>query len=126
MIVLDTHIFLWLNLQPERVPEGIIAALQKEEQLGLAAISLWEIAMLHSRRRITLPGSLLAWLQVAIDIPKLTVLPLTLEIAAQSEHLPIHGDPADRLIAATAIEYDCPLATLDRKLIELPTLKIVT
>jgi PIN domain nuclease of toxin-antitoxin system len=126
VIILDTHIFLWLNLQPGRVPENIIAILGKEERIGLAAISLWETAMLHSRRRIIVPGALRDWLRATIDSPRLAILPLTLEIAVQSESLPMHGDPADRLIAATAIEYDCPLATVDRRLIELPMVKTVS
>ncbi len=125
MIVLDTHIFLWLNLQPERVPKHIILALKTEEQMGLSAISLWETAMLHSRNRITVPGSLLAWLRAATDIPRLAILPLTLEIAARSESLSIHGDPADRLIAATAMEHNCRLATVDERLLRFESLRTV-
>lgn len=126
MIILDTHIFLWLNLQPGRMPANIVSALAREKQMGLAAISLWETAMLHARGRIAVPGNFRAWLHAVTDIPALTLLPLTTDIAIQAESLPMHGDPADRLIAATAIEYNFPLATADRKLIDLPMLKTVT
>ena len=125
MIVLDTHIFLWLNLQPERVPKNILLALKEEDQMGLSAISLWETAMLHSRNRITIPGSLCAWLHAATDIPRLAVLPLTPEIAVRSESLPMHGDPADRLIAATAMEHACRLATVDERLLRFELLQTV-
>lgn len=125
MIVLDTHIFLWLNLQPEKLPLAIASALYEEEQWGLSAISLWETAMLSSRKRITIPGQLLDWLHKAIDIPRLAILPLTPEIAAQSEFLPIHGDPADRIIAATAIAHASPLATVDRLLVHVPQLTTI-
>ncbi|MCD8350551.1 MAG: type II toxin-antitoxin system VapC family toxin [Planctomycetaceae bacterium] len=126
MIVLDTHIFLWLTLQPEKLPENIIAALAKEDSWGLSAISLWETAMLNERGRITIPGNLLDWLHMAVDLPRLTVLPLTPEVAAQSESLPMHGDPADRIIAATSIKHECPLATVDKLLVQLPQLTTIS
>lgn len=125
LIILDTHIFLWLYLQPEKLPESIASAVKSENKLGLAAISLWETAMLNSRKRIAIPGPLLEWLYMAIDTPRFVVLPLTPEIAARSESLAMHGDPADRLITATAIQQDCPLATVDQLLIGLPELKTI-
>jgi PIN domain nuclease of toxin-antitoxin system len=123
LIVLDTHIFLWLTLQPERIPSGMLTAISNEKTLGIPAISMWEIAMLTGKKRITLPRPVLEWLQEALSFDRFTVLPLSPEIAARSGELPMHGDPADRLIAATAIEYDCPLATVDDLLLQLPMLK---
>ncbi|MCC8180032.1 MAG: type II toxin-antitoxin system VapC family toxin [Planctomycetes bacterium] len=123
MILLDTHIFLWLILQSEKIPKSIFAVLKKSDSFGLASVSLWEIAMLHSRQRIIIPGSLISWLNNALNLPKLTLLDLTPDIAVKSASLPMHGDPADRIIAATAIQYDCRLATVDRKLTELPLVK---
>ncbi len=125
MIILDTHIFLWLNLQPERCPKGIVSALREDPQMGLSAISLWETAMLHARNRIEIPGPLLSWLHNATDVPRLAVLSLTPEIAALSESLPMHGDPADRLIAATAMEHGCRLATVDERLLNFKALRTV-
>lgn len=127
MIVLDTHIFLWMNLQQHLLPPHVIAAINKEEQLGLAAISLWEIAMLVQYNRVQIPdSSLMVWFQTALDAPKLRVLPLTPEIAARSGTLEMHGDPADRLITATAIEFNCRLATVDDRLLKLPMLQTVS
>jgi PIN domain nuclease of toxin-antitoxin system len=125
VIVLDTHIFLWLTLQPERIPSGILTAISNEKTLGIPAISMWEIAMLSKKKRIDLPNPVLAWLHEALSFSRFDVLPLSPEIAARSGDLPMHGDPADRLIAATAIEYDCPLATVDDILRQLPMLKIL-
>lgn len=125
VIVLDTHIFLWLNLQPELLPKTLVEALKSEDRIGLSVISLWETAMLHSRKRITIPGDLLSWLLQAIDVPRFRLLPLTPEIAVRSESIPMHGDPADRLIAATALEHGCRLATVDRRLLELSVLETV-
>jgi PIN domain nuclease of toxin-antitoxin system len=123
LIVLDTHIFLWLTLQPERIPSGMLTAISNEKTLGIPAISMWEIAMLAGKKRITLPRPVLEWLHEALSFDRFAVLPLSPEIAARSGELPMHGDPADRLIAATAIEYDCPLATADDLLLQLPMLK---
>lgn len=123
MTVLDTHIFLWMILEPEQMPVHILNTIEREVVLGLSAISLWETAMLSQRGRISLPDQILPWLRRALLLPKISLIPLTPEIAARSESLIMHGDPADRLIAATAIEYDCPLATVDHRLLELSFLK---
>lgn len=126
MIVLDTHIFLWMNLDPGRVPVHILNAVEAEAELGVAAISLWETAMLAQYGRVTIPDEpLLAWLRAALNAVKLRVLPITPEIAARSGILKMHGDPADRLIAATAMEYGCRLATVDERLLNLKSLRTV-
>ena len=124
MILLDTHIFLWMHLEPEKLPQPLANAIDTELVLGVAAISLWETAMLVERHRITIPNpSLLEWFRVTLTSPNLFLLPLTPEIAARSEALDMHGDPADRLIAATALDYGCRLATVDRQLIALDWLE---
>jgi PIN domain nuclease of toxin-antitoxin system len=125
MIILDTHIFVWLFLEPERVPAKINAAILDADALGLSAISLWEIAMLTEKKRFNLSEPLLLWLKRALLLDKLKLLPITPEIAAKSAGLPLHGDPADRLIAATAMEYNAALATVDKLLLELPLLKTI-
>jgi PIN domain nuclease of toxin-antitoxin system len=101
----------------------MLTAISNEKTLGIPAISMWEIAMLAGKKRIDLPVPVLEWLQEALSFDRFTVLPLSPEIAARSGVLPLHGDPADRHIAATAIEYDCPLATVDTLLSQLPVLK---
>ncbi len=127
MIVLDTHIFLWMNLEPGRLPAHILDAIEAEERLGLPAISLWETAMLVQYGRVTIPDdSLIAWFRVALNAAKLRVLPLTPEIAARSGMLEMHGDPADRLIAATAVEHNGRLATVDERLLRLSAIRTVT
>jgi PIN domain nuclease of toxin-antitoxin system len=120
VILLDTHIFLWMCLEPERLPQPIANAIAAEQTLGVAAISLWETAMLVQRGRVSIPGpSLREWLRKMLFPPKLRLLPLTPEIASISGTLDMHGDPADRLIAATALEYGCRLATADSRLMGL-------
>jgi PIN domain nuclease of toxin-antitoxin system len=125
MIELDTHIFVWSELEPARIPAKIQAAMDAEDEWGISAISLWEIAMLAEKGRLTLPEPLLPWFEKALSNKKIRLLPITKEIAAKSAGLPMHGDPADRLIAATAIEYNCPLATVDGLLLKIPMLKTI-
>ncbi len=57
MIILDTHIFLWMNLEPKRLPLHILNAIHAEEQLGLSAVSLWETAMLVQYGRVSIPDA---------------------------------------------------------------------
>jgi PIN domain nuclease of toxin-antitoxin system len=125
LIVLDTHIFVWLNLQYEKIPRKIFDAIAEESILGVSAISLWEIAMLVQKGRIELPKSVLEWFEDVLPAPKIKLLPITPEVAARSGSLTIHGDPADRIIAATAIVHDCRLATVDDLLCKIPEFKTV-
>ncbi|GMO41732.1 MAG: hypothetical protein Ta2F_17720 [Termitinemataceae bacterium] len=115
-----------MNLQSHKIPKHILSAISEETVLGIPAISLWEIAMLVRKRRIILPGSVLEWTKIALSMPKIKILPLTPEIAALSETLPMHGDPADRLIGATAIIHGCCLATIDVPLSKLLGLQIIS
>lgn len=123
MIILDTHIFVWMNIKPEMIPVHILNAIGNESTLGLSAISLWEIAMLTKRERIKLEMPLIDWFDKALAVPKIKLINITPLIAATSEQLVMHGDPADRLIAATALESNCALATCDGELLKLPFLQ---
>jgi PIN domain nuclease of toxin-antitoxin system len=126
LIVLDTHILVWMILDAGRMPPKILSAISAENVLGVPAISLWEIAMLARKGRIRLPETVLFWLQRALAQPKIRLIPINAEIAARSASLSIHGDPADRLIAASALVLRCPLATVDGNLLSMPELQTVT
>jgi PIN domain nuclease of toxin-antitoxin system len=96
----------------ERIALDRAAAAQ---QVFLPAISLWEAQMLHSKNRIKLPLPFADWLRRASAPGVLRVLPLDAEVVIALNRLPssFHGDPADRLIAATARAHRLPLATHD-------------
>ena len=81
----------------------------------LPAISLWEIQVLHAKRRFELPLPFAEWLARAADDRVISVLPLSIEVVFALDTLPasFHGDPADRLIVATARAHAMPLATHD-------------
>jgi len=125
VIVLDTHILLWLHIEKQKVPNEVFTEVERKIDLGISAISLWEISMLYQKKRIELPCEPLEWFNLIFANPKTKLLPITPEIAAISGTLEMHGDPADRIIAASSIFHKCPLATVDGKLCELDFLDIV-
>ena len=87
-----------------------------KHDIFLPAISLWEAQVLHHKRRLHLPIAFPEWLSRATDERMISVLPLSVEVVLALDGLPssFHGDPADRLIVATARAHAMPLATRDR------------
>ncbi|MGB7412608.1 MAG: type II toxin-antitoxin system VapC family toxin [Thermosynechococcaceae cyanobacterium] len=124
LLLLDTHIWIWLlNGDADRLSvEGLVAIKNagRSSQLGVSAISVWEVGMLESKGRLRLSKGCLDWVRDALAVPGLRLLPLTPEIAIESSRLPgqIHGDPADRILAATARLLNATLITQDLKLLE--------
>jgi PIN domain nuclease of toxin-antitoxin system len=121
-LLLDTHTWIWLmegkelNLSVQK----IINDAAKEKSINIAAISTWEIAMLVSKGKVKLEKPLLAWIQDSLALPGLALKPLTPEVSVESTALPegFHGDPADRLIVATARIYQLTLLTRDQKILD--------
>lgn len=123
MILLDTQVLLYDALEPKRVSRKARAALEQGMATGALAcsdISLWEIALLAARRRIDPGPDIAAFIESVLQLRSVRVLPITPSIAtlAQSD-LFAHGDPADRLIGATAIEHGAQLVTADAELRKL-------
>ena len=121
-IVLDTHVLLWALLQPEELSENIkqhINLAQDNSQLFLSSISLWEIAMLKFKKRINIYEPIKDFLESIANINGLFIKDITPEIAAESVSLmdDFHGDPADRIIVATAKCYGATLLTRDQKIL---------
>jgi len=116
VILLDPHAWIWLNFNDPRLSYTAREAIAEADTLAIAAISLWEVGMLTSKNRIELPQPLLSWLLKACEQPNLRLLPITPEVAAVSTTIPVHGDPADRLIIATALQHACPIVTIDENI----------
>lgn len=122
-LLLDTHCWLWIEGGiTNRFSIAGLTALRRaasEGRLLLSAISVWEVALLEAKGRISLQMECSAWVRNALANPALTLAPLTPEIAIQSTRLPgnLHGDPADRLIVATARAHGATLLTKDDKLL---------
>ena len=120
MILLDTHVMVWLveglDLLGKRALELIE---ENEDELRVSAISFWEMAMLTEKHRIALRSPLPRWKNTALIRSGIVTVPMDGEIALQAGALPgtIHGCPADRIVIATARELACPLLTIDRAIL---------
>lgn len=115
VVLLDTHVVLWLGMEPKRVSRPGLRAFENAERRLLADISLRELAWLHENGRVDLERDPSSWLSDAIDAFDLEIVPISPAIAQRSTRIAqiFHGDPADQLIAATAIELDVALITAD-------------
>lgn len=116
-VLLDTHVWIWWLLGSDALSVRERAGLDRAASRGstrLAAVSLWEAQMLHAKGRLRLDRPFDAWIREAAAA--VTVLPLDTEVVIAVNDLPptFHGDPADRLIVATARAHVTPLATHDR------------
>ena len=116
MILLDTHVVIWLAESPDEISLQARAAIDAERtngELAIAGRTLWEIAFLVSRKRVFLSNSLSQFLNAVETSFK--VLALTSPIAEQSVLFsPAYPkDPSDQVIGATAIVHGIPLVTAD-------------
>lgn len=114
MILLDTHVVSWLAFEEEKVSAHARNAIQNSQGLAISAISLWELAMLGRRGRIRITLTLESFLSEVES--RFNVLPISARVCAQAMALPELSpkDPADRLIAATALVEGISLVTADR------------
>ena len=129
VIVLDTHAIVFDALSPRRLSvraRKAIEAAAQHRDLGCSDISLWEIAMLIARGRLGPAMDARQFVDDVVTARSLHVLSITPEIAvlAQSDEF-VHGDPADRLIAATAQSLRAPLLTSDERLRTLKSIATI-
>jgi PIN domain nuclease of toxin-antitoxin system len=122
MILLDTHIWLWLLHDPNQLSESAQAVIQSEEThngLLVSAISVWEIAVKSSIGKLDLPLPIEEWYQLAKTHSGIVIESLSPLEAIASTQLPgdFHKDPADRILVAIARRYDIPLITCDTKIL---------
>jgi len=120
-VLLDTHIWVWWLTPGSPLARSERKALDvaaERREVCLAAISLWEAQMLYRKRRLELPLPFSDWLARAADSRFVSVIPLDVETVLALDSLPrsFHGDPADRLIVATARAHALPLATRDTRI----------
>ena len=122
-LLLDTHVWVWLMEGSPDLDESARATVGQSArggQLIVAAISVWEVAMLERKGRLILSLPPLEWLRKALTAPGIGLSPLSPEIAVEACHLPgaLHKDPADRIIVATARTESARLMTRDRTIID--------
>ena len=117
-VLLDTHVIQWWSAEPDRLSSTAAKAVSDADELAVAAISWFELAWLARHERIILAIPTRSWLeQLAAQVRTIGITPA---IADTATTLPgsFPGDPADRLIYATAIENGWRLVTKDRRLLE--------
>lgn len=121
MVVLDTNALIFDALHPARLSRkarGLIERAHARNDLVCSDISLWEIAMLVAKGRLDPGTSAREFMNLALAARSIAMLPITPEIAELSTKLPeaVSADPADRLIAATAIHHGATLISTDTNL----------
>jgi PIN domain nuclease of toxin-antitoxin system len=120
MILLDTHVVVWLVGDPKRLSprahDAILHARASGESIAFSPVSIFEIAYAAYRKRLPLTVATSEFIGQVEE--KLKLVPLTSEIARRAAELPdhFHGDPMDRIIAATAIVENCALITHDDRI----------
>ena len=124
MILLDTHVWLWLVAGDPRLTQSELELLAENERagLGVSIMSCWEVAKKVEQGKLELDRDVAAWISAAIVYPGVQLLDLTPAIVVESTRLPtpFHRDPADQLIVATSRVLDIPLVTHDGKLRAYP------
>lgn len=122
-LLLDTHVWIWAMQQKEsEMSHRVSAMLDLASDQGLilvSAISLWEVSMLAGKGRVELSAEPLTWIEEAMTAPGMRLIELTPRIAVGSTRLPgkPHGDPADRILMATARDIGARLVTRDRQIL---------
>jgi PIN domain nuclease of toxin-antitoxin system len=119
-LLLDTHIWLWSLLDPDRLGRDVAAALEdRGNACWLSPISTWELLILTSRGRVQLDRDPGVWIREVLAALPFREAPLTHEVALRSRSIELaHDDPADRFLLATALVYELTLVTADERLLE--------
>ena len=122
VLLLDTHVWLWVVGGVEPLKRSVLSTVEGAARGGrirVSAISVWEVAMLEAKGRIRLTKDCLAWVRDALSAPGTSLVPLSPEIAVESSRLPgtFHGDPADRILVATARLLGGTLLTRDDRIL---------
>jgi PIN domain nuclease of toxin-antitoxin system len=118
-LLLDTHIWLWAELDPEKIGKRLQAKLREPDaEVWLSPISVWEFLLLAERGRIAVQGKPEDWVETAFQRSPLREAALNNAVALASRSIQVpHHDPADRFLAATAQVYGLTLVTDDTNLL---------
>ena len=130
MIVLDTHAWIWFTSKPEALSKKAqksLAAAVKEKNVLVSSISVWEVALLVNKKRLKLSMDVTDWIAKSESLPFIQFIPVANSIAVKSVNLPqpLHPDPADRIIIATALSIGAPLVTKDKKISDYAPIKTI-
>ena len=119
MILLDTHVLVWMSSDPKRLSKRAREAIRQAREdsgIAVAAITLWELAWLANAGRLQVTGSVESYVRETVS--RVIVKPITAEITALAVQMPTSfpKDPADRMIVATAAVEGLSLVTADERI----------
>ena len=120
--ILDTHVWIWWNMNPTKLSSAVrklIELTSRYEELLLSAISPWEFSKLLEKGRLAVSIDPEEWIRLALQMPKLRLVPLSPILAYRSTILPspFHDDPADQIIVATSREEGATILTSDERIL---------
>ncbi len=126
-LLLDTHIWLWSLLEPERLTPKVAGALTAEgARIWLSPLSVWEALLLIERKRVAVDAPAEQWVREALERAPVEEAALTGEVAFISRALRTrHKDPVDRFLVATAQVFDLTFVTADATLMNLKGVSIL-
>ncbi|MBI2895923.1 MAG: type II toxin-antitoxin system VapC family toxin [Deltaproteobacteria bacterium] len=118
-LLLDTHIWLWSHLEPERLARRVASALVAPgNEIWVSPISIWELLLLVEKGRVVVDGDPLEWIEAAWLRAPTYEAAINREVAQRSRSVRVpYQDPADRFLAATAEVFDLTLVTGDERLL---------
>lgn len=119
MILLDTHVLIWLASDPAKLSKKASSAIRRASHgtgIAISAITLWELAWLATHDRLEITGTVEAFVEKISS--RTAIRPVTVKVAVLANQLPADysGDPCDRLIGATALVEGIALVTKDTRL----------
>lgn len=116
-VLLDTHVLLWWLEGQDRLSKAAGSAIDEAQAIRISAISFWEVGMLVAKGRAGLDRPTRAWANDVLELPRVEHAPVTPQVAVAAAELDgFQGDPADRILAATAIDSSIPLVSKDRSI----------
>lgn len=129
MILIDTHVIVWLMTEPDRISRAAMEAMEecgrRGRRPGLSAASVYELAYGIRRGRILIRSTSVRFFDQLKT--RFELVPITEAIAFEAASFPetLHGDPIDRMITATALLNDCSLITFDNKIRQSGLCKVI-
>jgi PIN domain nuclease of toxin-antitoxin system len=126
-LLLDTHIWIWSVLEPQRISRRVAAELDNpENELWLSPVSIWEAMLLYRKGRLKIPEGFSTWLTRALTGASFMEAPMTFAVAEAFSTIQLtHADPADLFLAASAKAFGLTLVTSDRNLIRAKELSVL-
>ena len=118
-LLLDTHIWIWTSLKPERLSRKVSKAIANAaNEIWISPVSVWELSMLVKKGRIDLKKSVHEWTAEAFQSLHIQEASVTTDVALAVDKIRLaHNDPADFFLAATASVFELTLVTADEKLL---------